>query len=272
MSEELRQNTNHDDPNEWASVSSAEFAGEREELEQSVYEKIDKSKTAKGVFKRAIMGALMAITLIGAAEIIPVVDDRPQESPSVLAQEESAPRSEIVSDFDDPSPGPLPELAQEESVPHSEIVKSEIRGYEESPDVENKLVGIDVRENAVERAQEFVDIEDEDLSWMEIFHCEGFRNIELNDQNCEDFDEKVLADKDVQSVEMTWWSKGGNFYQLTDYGADGHWDTASMIDTTMDRSVDLAPVTDQNENTSTIPEAKVEIHTMSEAQALFSRS
>ena len=194
---------------DWGGLSEMEFEdgrAERIELEKSLYEKIDKSRGIKNVFKRILMGVILAATVTGVS--MGVVQNYEHESNNV---------SEAKNEF-------------------------------------------------VARAENFVDIKSDDLSWMELVKLEGFSDIEINDHNYSKYaaydDADLLGEEEAKGVEIDWWEGRGDIYQVEDFEADGKWDRAARIDaqTGQKQTIDLvwAGATDEKDTL-----------TMSQVQGLF---
>lgn len=77
-------------------------------------------------------------------------------------------------------------------------------------------------------AQHFVDIDSDDLVWMETVSNNTGGTVELNENTIGQAG-SITGFEEVSSVQMDWWQGQGDMYRAIDTDGNGTWDTASRL-------------------------------------------
>lgn len=83
-------------------------------------------------------------------------------------------------------------------------------------------------QKVADNAQHFVDIESDDLVWMETVSNNTGGTVELNENTIGQAG-SITGFEEVSSVQMDWWQGQGDMYRAIDTDGNGTWDTASRL-------------------------------------------
>ncbi|MBR3365804.1 hypothetical protein IKG48_01635 [Candidatus Saccharibacteria bacterium] len=92
---------------------------------------------------------------------------------------------------------------------------------------ETANASISIQEVA-DNAQYFVDIDSDDLVWMETVSNNAGGTVELNENTIGQAG-SITGFEEVSSVQMDWWQGQGDMYRAIDADGNGTWDTASRL-------------------------------------------
>ena len=83
-------------------------------------------------------------------------------------------------------------------------------------------------QEVADNAQHFVDIDSDDLVWMETVSNNTGGTVELNENTIGQAG-SITGFEEVSSVQMDWWQGQGDMYRAIDTDGNGTWDTASRL-------------------------------------------
>ena len=83
-------------------------------------------------------------------------------------------------------------------------------------------------QEVADNAQQFIDIDSDDLVWMETVSNNTGGTIELNENTIGQAG-SITGFEEVSSVQMDWWQGRGDMYRAIDTDGNGTWDTASRL-------------------------------------------
>ena len=208
----------------------AEATKERQELEKATVDKINKSPKAKNIFKKIVLGALLSTVVIGGATVANHNLGSKHETTDTPAAGDSAYKAVVF----------LKEHGAFENV------------------VTNKRLNI---QKVAENTRQFIDIDSDDLVWMETVSNGAGKTIGLNEKNI-DHVNSITGFEKVSSVRMDWWQGQGDMYRAIDTDGNGAWDTASRLN----------PYTNEYETIQLSKEDGSDAMTMREIQSQFDKA
>ena len=116
-------------------------------------------------------------------------------------------------------------------------------------------------QEVADNAQHFVDIDSDDLVWMETVSNNAGGTVELNENTIGQAG-SITGFEEVSSVEMDWWQGQGDMYRAIDTDGNGTWDTASRLN----------PYTNESETIQLGEEDGSGATTMQEIQSQFDKA
>ncbi|MBR2803250.1 hypothetical protein IKE19_01590 [Candidatus Saccharibacteria bacterium] len=116
-------------------------------------------------------------------------------------------------------------------------------------------------QKVADNAQHFVDIESDDLVWMETVSNNTGGTVELNENTIGQAG-SITGFEEVSSVQMDWWQGQGDMYRAIDTDGNGTWDTASRLN----------PYTNESETIQLDEKDSSDATTMQEIQSQFDKA
>lgn len=116
-------------------------------------------------------------------------------------------------------------------------------------------------QEVADNAQHFVDIDSDDLVWMETVSNNAGGTVELNENTIGQAG-SITGFEEVSSVQMDWWQGQGDMYRAIDTDGNGTWDTASRLN----------PYTNESETIQLGEEDGPGATTMQEIQSQFDKA
>ena len=116
-------------------------------------------------------------------------------------------------------------------------------------------------QKVADNAQHFVDIESDDLVWMETVSNNTGGTVELNENTIGQAG-SITGFEEVSSVQMDWWQGQGDMYRAIDTDGNGTWDTASRLN----------PYTNESETIQLDEKDSSDTTTMQEIQSQFDKA
>ena len=116
-------------------------------------------------------------------------------------------------------------------------------------------------QEVADNAQHFVDIDSDDLVWMETVSNNTGGTVELN-KNTIGQAGSITGFEEVSSVQMDWWQGRGDMYRAIDTDGNGTWDTALRLN----------PYTNESETVQLGKEDGSGATTMQEIQSQFDKA
>ncbi len=116
-------------------------------------------------------------------------------------------------------------------------------------------------QEVADNAQQFIDIDSDDLVWMETVSNNTGGTIELNENTIGQAG-SITGFEEVSSVQMDWWQGQGDMYRAIDTDGNGTWDTASRLN----------PYTNESETIQLGEEDGSGATTMQEIQSQFDKA
>ena len=116
-------------------------------------------------------------------------------------------------------------------------------------------------QEVADNAQQFIDIDSDDLVWMETVSNNAGGTIELNENTIGQAG-SITGFEEVSSVQMDWWQGQGDMYRAIDTDGNGTWDTASRLN----------PYTNESETIQLGEEDGSGATTMQEIQSQFDKA
>ena len=116
-------------------------------------------------------------------------------------------------------------------------------------------------QKVADNAQHFVDIDSDDLVWMETVSNNTGGTVELNENTIGQAG-SITGFEEVSSVQMDWWQGQGDMYRAIDTDGNGTWDTASRLN----------PYTNESETIQLDEKDSSDATTMQEIQSQFDKA
>ena len=116
-------------------------------------------------------------------------------------------------------------------------------------------------QEVADNAQQFIDIDSDDLVWMETVSNNTGATIELNEKTIGQAG-SITGFEEVSSVQMDWWQGRGDMYRAIDTDGNGTWDTALRLN----------PYTNESETVQLGKEDGSGATTMQEIQSQFNKA
>ena len=116
-------------------------------------------------------------------------------------------------------------------------------------------------QKVADNAQHFVDIESDDLVWMETVSNNTGGTVELNENTIGQAG-SITGFEEVSSVQMDWWQGQGDMYRAIDTDGNGTWDTASRLN----------PYTNESETIQLDEKDSSDATTLQEIQSQFDKA
>ena len=244
-------NSDQDDSaenSEW-NMDDMEFAGkdaneaEKDVLRQEVCEKIDKDKRARNIFKKVILGTVIASSVMAGVSLgMSSKISETQSQPAKIEAYYIPVEQKIIEDNDstnldaeEPRSSSESEAPSQEETPvEQEVIENndstnldaEEPGSFYEPETPYQKISV---EQVVEKANHFVDCEDDDdLVWFEVITDNSGTTIEHGSDSTAELNSNQIGE--IDTVEMDWWKGRGDIFKVTDTNADGKWDVAQRMD------------------------------------------